>query len=154
MQHQEPELSFNLIFVFCFRDNPIENRFEICPFEHSLCENMGCAGSSQTKSEGAGKKKIRKPRAWKHPQPITRSQLIQLREEFWDTAPHYGGRQEIWDALRAAAEADPTLAQAIVENAGIVVHNADMTVCFDETGARYELPKYVLSEPKNLIPYT
>ncbi|KAL7087520.1 hypothetical protein ACP275_13G072000 [Erythranthe tilingii] len=115
---------------------------------------MGCAGSSQTKSEGTGKKKIRKPRAWKHPQPITKSQLIQLREEFWDTAPHYGGRQEIWDALRAAAEADPTLAQAIVESAGIVVHNADMTVCFDATGARYELPKYVLSEPKNLIPYT
>lgn len=57
---------------------------------------MGCAGSSQTKAEGEKKrsvKAIRKPRSWKHPQPITISQLIQLREEFWDTAPHYGGRK-------------------------------------------------------------
>lgn len=56
---------------------------------------MGCVGSSQTKAEGEKKsvKEIRKPRSWKHPQPITISQLIQLREEFWDTAPHYGGRK-------------------------------------------------------------
>ncbi|KAH6837294.1 Ubiquitin domain-containing protein [Perilla frutescens var. hirtella] len=117
---------------------------------------MGCAGSSQTKAEGergerGTVKRIKKPRSWKHPQPITISQLIQLREEFWDTAPHYGGRKEIWDALRAAAEADPTLARAIVESAGIILHNPDMTVCFDERGVKYELPTYVLSEPKNLI---
>ncbi|KAK6134982.1 hypothetical protein DH2020_031266 [Rehmannia glutinosa] len=111
---------------------------------------MGCAGSTQTKAEGSIRK-IRKPKAWKHPQPITKSQLIQLREEFWDTAPHYGGTKEIWDALRAAAEADLSLAQAIIDSAGIIVHNPDLTVCFDERGARYELPKYVLSEPKNLI---
>ncbi|KAL0399489.1 UNVERIFIED_CONTAM: Ubiquitin domain-containing protein 2 [Sesamum radiatum] len=96
-------------------------------------DNMGCAGSSQTKAEGTAKK-IRKPKAWKHPQPITKSQLIQLREEFWDTAPHYGGTKEIWDALRAAAEADLTLAQAIVDSAGIIVQNPDLTVCFDERG--------------------
>lgn len=41
---------------------------------------------------GSGKK-IRKPKHWKHPQPITKSQLMQMREEFWDTAPHYGGRK-------------------------------------------------------------
>ncbi|KAL8507648.1 hypothetical protein ACS0TY_018258 [Phlomoides rotata] len=123
---------------------------------------MGCAGSSRTKADG-NVQRIRKPKAWKHPQPITRSQLIQLREEFWDTAPHYGGKQgkvnsytklhspllflksfftvyvEIWDALRAAAEADPTLAQAIVESAGILLHNPDMTLCFDERGNSYSL---------------
>lgn len=38
-------------------------------------------------------KKIRKPKPWKHPQPITKSQLTQMRDEFWDTAPHYGGRK-------------------------------------------------------------
>ncbi|KAJ0102939.1 hypothetical protein Patl1_04898 [Pistacia atlantica] len=53
---------------------------------------MGCAGSSQSKADGAVKK-IRKPKPWKHPQPITKSQLMQLRDEFWDTAPHYGGRK-------------------------------------------------------------
>lgn len=26
----------------------------------------------------------------------------------------------------------------------------DMSVCYDETGCRYDLPKYVLSEPTNL----
>jgi hypothetical protein len=40
-------------------------------------------------------KKIRKPKPWKHPQPLTKTQLIQLRDEFWDTAPHYGGRKGI-----------------------------------------------------------
>ncbi|KGN53573.1 ubiquitin domain-containing protein 1 [Cucumis sativus] len=111
---------------------------------------MGCAGSSQTKADGSIKK-IRKPKSWKHPQPITRSQLTQLRDEFWDTAPHYGGRKEIWDALRAAAEAELSLAQAIVDSAGVIVQNADLTICYDERGAKYELPNYVLSEPTNLI---
>ncbi|KAJ6753877.1 BINDING PROTEIN putative-RELATED [Salix purpurea] len=89
-------------------------------------------------------KKIRKPKPWKHPQPITKSQLIQMREEFWDTSPHYGGRKEIWDALQAAAEAELSLAQAIVDSAGVIIQNADLTVCYDERGAKYELPKYVL----------
>ncbi|KAL9309568.1 putative Ubiquitin domain-containing protein [Arabidopsis thaliana] len=56
----------------------------------------------------------------------------------------------IWDALRAAAEADISLAQAIVDSAGVIVQNTDLTVCYDERGAKYELPKYVLSEPTNL----
>ncbi|XP_057797634.1 uncharacterized protein LOC131013536 isoform X1 [Salvia miltiorrhiza] len=92
---------------------------------------MGCAGSREKGSES---KKIRKPKAWKHSEPITRAQLTQMREEFWDTAPHYGGRKEIWDALRAAAEADSTLAQAIVDSAGVIVQNPDLTICYDERG--------------------
>lgn len=88
---------------------------------------------------------------------------------------------EIWDALRVAAESDLALAQTIVDSAGIIVSNPDMTLCYDErgeqelappifttlftvllcktnvetedsvAGAKYELPKYVLSEPANLI---
>ncbi|KAG6416670.1 hypothetical protein SASPL_124105 [Salvia splendens] len=120
-------------------------------------------------------KKIRKPKAWKHSEAITREQLTKMREEFWDTAPHYGGRKgldhlicmmdkthvvpiglctsvlEIWDALRAAAEADLTLAQTIVDCVGIIIQNPDLTICYDERGAKYELPKYVVSEPTNLI---
>ncbi|XP_009590968.1 uncharacterized protein LOC107773971 isoform X3 [Nicotiana tabacum] len=101
-----------------------------------------------TESEAA--KQIRKPKPWKHSEPITRDQLVRLRDEFWDTAPHYGGRKEIWDALRAAAESDINLAQAIVDSAGVIVQAPDLTVCYDERGAKYELPKYVLSEPTNL----
>lgn len=38
-------------------------------------------------------KKLRKPKPWKHTQPITRTELKQMRDEFWDTAPHYGGQK-------------------------------------------------------------
>ncbi|XP_077211215.1 uncharacterized protein LOC143846615 [Tasmannia lanceolata] len=112
---------------------------------------MGCVESSQGNGEG-NTKKLRKPKAWKHSEPITRTQLRQMRDEFWDTAPHYGGQREIWDALRAAAEqADLRLARTIVDSAGVILSSADMTTCYDERGAKYDLPKYVLSEPTNLI---
>ena len=45
---------------------------------------------------------------------------------------------EIWDALRAAAEADISLAQAIVDSAGVIVQNNDLTVCYDERGQRFK----------------
>ncbi|XP_010441674.1 PREDICTED: ubiquitin domain-containing protein 1-like [Camelina sativa] len=113
---------------------------------------MGCIGSSQANNEGGVKrKKLRKPKPWAHTEPITRAQLTNMREEFWDTSPHYGGQREIWDALRAAAEADLKLAQTIVDSAGVIVQNSDLSLCGDERGARYELPRYVLSEPTNLI---
>ncbi|KAL0757385.1 hypothetical protein Bca101_095053 [Brassica carinata] len=90
---------------------------------------MGCS-SSRTMTEGR-KEKIRRPKTWKHPQPISRAELTQMGEEFWDTAPHYGGKKEIWDALRAAAEEDDlSLAQTVIESAGVVVQNADLTICF------------------------
>eukprot|EP00249_Psilotum_nudum_P015493 c25356_g1_i3 orf=721-1065(+) len=111
---------------------------------------MGCVGSSEKRVDGHGKR-LKKPKPWKHPEPITRSQLKQMRDEFWDTAPHYGGKKEIWDALRAAAEADTNLAQVIVDSAGIIVTSEEMSTCYDERGAKYDLPKYVLSEPTNLI---
>jgi hypothetical protein len=79
-------------------------------------------------------KKLKKPKPWKHNQAITTTQLKQMRDEFWDTAPHYGGQKEIWDALRAAAEAELSLAQTIVDSAGIIVSNSDMTICYDERG--------------------
>ena len=41
---------------------------------------------------------------------------------------------EIWDALRAATDADLTLAQTIVDSAGIIVSNPDLTLCYDERG--------------------
>ncbi|KAF3571832.1 hypothetical protein F2Q69_00063219 [Brassica cretica] len=111
---------------------------------------MGCS-SSRTMTEGR-KEKIRRPKTWKHPQPISRAELTQMGEEFWDTAPHYGGKKEIWDALRAAAEEDDlSLAQTVIESAGVVVQNADLTICFFFLGSKYKLPKYVLRDPSNLI---
>lgn len=52
-------------------------------------------------------------------------QLVGKRDEFWETAPSYEGKKEIWDALRAAATAaeanDFVLAQAILDGAGIYI---------------------------------
>ena len=47
------------------------------------------------------------------------------------------GCAEIWDALRAAAEADINLAQLIVDSAGIIVQSEDLSTCYDERGQLY-----------------
>lgn len=47
---------------------------------------------------------------------------------------YYTPFSEIWDALRAAAEADVSLAQAFVDSAGIIVQVPDLTICYDERG--------------------
>ncbi|CAN6928134.1 unnamed protein product [Brassica oleracea] len=41
------------------------------------------------------------------------------------------------DALRAAAEDDISLAQAIVDSAGVIVQNNDLTTCYDERGQTF-----------------
>lgn len=41
----------------------------------------------------------------------------------------------VWDALRAAAEADLATARLIVSSAGIVVSSPDLTLCYDVKGA-------------------
>lgn len=51
---------------------------------------------------------------------------------------------EIWDALRAAAEAELALAQAIVDSAGVIVQSADLTICYDERGIKSLLLFYFL----------
>ncbi|XP_047339724.1 ubiquitin domain-containing protein 2-like [Impatiens glandulifera] len=114
---------------------------------------MGCVGSSSRSNEQGGRR-LRKPKPWNHTEPLTNEQLEQMREEFWDTAPYYNGKQEIWEALRAAAEhleENIEFAQTIIDSAGIIVQSSDMTICYDERGAKYELPKYVVSVPSNMI---
>ena len=46
-------------------------------------------------------KKLKKPKAWKHTKPITSAQLKQMRDEFWDTAPHYGGQKGMFTTVQA-----------------------------------------------------
>lgn len=80
---------------------------------------------------------------WKSDVPLTEGQLRSKRDEFWDTAPAFEGRKEIWDALRAAAVAaeqmDYELAQAILDGASVSVPNGYLTECYDELGARYQV---------------
>ena len=42
---------------------------------------------------------------WKSDIPLTEGQLKSKRDEFWDTAPAFEGKLEIWNALKAAVEA-------------------------------------------------
>ncbi|XP_036347911.1 ubiquitin domain-containing protein 1-like isoform X1 [Rhagoletis pomonella] len=64
---------------------------------------------------------------WRSDVPLTEGQLRSKRDEFWDTAPAFDGRKEIWDALRAATNAAEELnfelAQAILDGANISVPN-------------------------------
>lgn len=46
--------------------------------------------------------------------------------------PEYGA--VIWDALKAACEADQETCKLIIESAGIIVAAPDMTICYDERG--------------------
>ncbi|CAH2252390.1 jg2013 [Pararge aegeria aegeria] len=92
---------------------------------------------------------------WKSDVPLTEGQLRSKRDEFWDTAPAFEGRKEIWDALRAAAVAaeatDFQLAQAILDGASVSVPNGYLTECYDEWGTRYQVPIYCLSAPLNMV---
>ena len=86
----------------------------------------------------------------------TSTELEDKRREFWDTQPSYGGNAEIWQALKMAGETmltpsgDMTLAYAVIESADVIVAKPDMTECYDTTGARYDIPKWVLRDPANL----
>lgn len=95
-------------------------------------------------------KKERPP--WTSQMPLTEGQLRSKRDEFWETAPAFEGRKEIWDALRAAAETDDhTWAQAIVDGANITLPTGSLQDAYDELGNRYVLPVYCVSKPTNLI---
>ena len=62
----------------------------------------------------------REKQEWTADIPMTEGQLRSKRDEFWETAPAFEGRREIWDALRAASEQeDISMSQAIVDSANI-----------------------------------
>ncbi|CAO2642476.1 Ubiquitin domain-containing protein 2 [Lemmus lemmus] len=65
---------------------------------------------------------------------MTDGQLRSKRDEFWDTAPAFEGRKEIWDALKAAAHAFES-------------NDHELAQCYDELGNRYQLPVYCLAPP-------
>ncbi|XP_039645087.1 ubiquitin domain-containing protein 1 [Perca fluviatilis] len=86
---------------------------------------------SRNGGRGGRNEPLKKDRPkWKSDYPMTEGQLRSKRDEFWDTAPAFEGRKEIWDALKAAAVAlefnDHELAQAIVDGASITLpHGKD-----------------------------
>ncbi|KAJ0796943.1 putative Ubiquitin domain-containing protein [Helianthus annuus] len=94
---------------------------------------------------------VRKPDPWAYgDQPITLSELQEMRNMFWQNAVRLDGRLEIWEALRAATEGNLRNAQKIIDDNKIRLGNPDMSVCYDDRGTRYDLPLFVLSEPTNM----
>jgi len=104
-----------------------------------------------TKNKPLKQERIR----WKSDVPLSEAQLRAKREEFWDTAPAFEGKAEIWAALKAAVEAatreDQAMAQAILDGAGISLPGGSLVECYDELGTRYSIPVYCLSLPVNLL---
>ncbi|KAF9906213.1 Ubiquitin domain-containing protein 2 [Linnemannia zychae] len=97
---------------------------------------MGCCSSLPVDDDsqpGYGGRRILalKRHKWSAPAPLpTRTRLEREREEFWDTAPLYGGRQDVWQALKAACafedsnngqEEDADQIQAILDAAHVTV---------------------------------
>lgn len=66
---------------------------------------------------------IHRQEEWTSEVPLTQGQLQGQRDTFWETAPSYEGRKEIWDALRVACEAvedgNFDLAQGILDGANV-----------------------------------
>jgi hypothetical protein len=89
---------------------------------------------------------------------MSESQLKAKRDEFWDTAPAFEGKPEIWSALQAAVDSleaqNFELAQAIIDSANIICPNGLLNDCYDELGNRYQIPAYVLIKPSNLLKKT
>ncbi|KAJ2513263.1 hypothetical protein H4217_006429, partial [Coemansia sp. RSA 1939] len=90
---------------------------------------------------------------WNSEQRMTRSGLERQRNEFWETAPYYGGRKEIWQALRVASESttDTQLASAILDSIGVTVPTGRFVDgAYDDRGVCYRVPQYCINEPANL----
>lgn len=72
------------------------------------------------------------------------------RQEFWDTQPAYGGSPEIWSVLKAMCEApDIDTGKLFLEAAEVTIGKPDMTAFYDSRGFLYELPNYIVSDPRD-----
>ncbi|KAI8814054.1 hypothetical protein BJ742DRAFT_786309 [Cladochytrium replicatum] len=89
---------------------------------------------------------------WTAPDNTTPLMLASQREAFWDTQPTYSGRREIWQALRAACEAESLeMAQVIIDSANIQIPTGNLADgCYDELGNHYIIPLFCYTDPVNL----
>ena len=111
---------------------------------------MGCSQSTSGGGGGGGPVKTRAPK-WNSDEPMSGEDLERKREEFWDTAPYYGGNEECWGILKAAVEAGSmSETNSILVAAGMTCPSGVLTETYDALGYKYELPLYVLTKPANL----
>lgn len=112
------------------------------------------AQSNRSKPSCPDKRPLRKVRlAWRSAEPLSHEELQTKRRQFWETVVSFGGKEEIWNALRTAieiADDDLNMATVILESAGVILPNGLLTEVYDETGFKYDLPIYVLCNPTNV----
>ncbi|KAL7746824.1 hypothetical protein RI367_007870 [Sorochytrium milnesiophthora] len=75
------------------------------------------------------------------------------KDAFWDTAPSYDGRVEVWNVLRTVCEtSDMSMVAAMLDAAQVTIPSRDLTDgAFDVLGNKYTVPVYCLVPPSNLI---
>jgi hypothetical protein len=91
---------------------------------------------------------------WTTSEPLTKEEIEKETRQFWETAPSYGGKEEVWNALRAAIGAgdkDIKMARTILECAGVILPDGLLTEVYDATGFKYDIPLFILSDPVNLL---
>ena len=89
-------------------------------------------------------------KAWSSPVPVTASDLLKQRRQFWETAPTYGGNPQIWEALKMACEGDDDeVAMALLLSLKVVIPRPGEA--YDSTGFRYEIPAFCVSMPENVV---
>ena len=142
-----------LLESFCWFGVVMELKFFI--FFHRVRPTMGCCFGVPGRRRSSHRVPLKQePLTWRSEVAVTTSDLERKRSEFWETAPLFGGRPEVWSALRAACSSfeggDFTHCQAILDSAAIRTPCGNLTEAFDEFGARYEIPLYCVSRPENL----
>mmetsp|Transcript_21540 Transcript_21540/g.31294 ORF Transcript_21540/g.31294 Transcript_21540/m.31294 type:complete len:149 (-) Transcript_21540:56-502(-) len=116
---------------------------------------MGCGSSKEEGGRTAEALSwdgmVKNPKTWELERAVQTEHLQRMRAEFWETRVE--GREEMWVALMAAAEADSDeLRFQIVDAAGIqpALRRKTLELVYDERGAIYEVPIYCLSAPANV----
>lgn len=82
--------------------------------------------------------------------PMTEAALQRMRNSFWDTRVE--GRREVWSGLRLALEAaDDATRLLVLEGIGCSSFRCDSKDCmyvWDMRGFKYELPFYLVYQPR------
>lgn len=98
-------------------------------------------------------RKLQPPSAWEEKQSVTNHELNITRQEFWHTRVE--GQKEMWDALKGACDAmisgDIELSNTILEATNISAPDGSLSVCYDELGNEYRIPRHCYSNPTNLV---
>ena len=87
---------------------------------------------------------IKRTFAWET--EISRKGLDAKRQEFWSSRTE--GSRHAWNAIKAAVDADEGTAALLLESANIRLENDSLTLCWDRHGNKYEVPIFVINDPK------